>query len=156
MNIENITKLADILNAKGLSAIEVGDGENRIRIEKGTSAVSAQPTAVSSQVQADVAATTVSNSMQDTTDTSHHHLDINNLIEIKSPLVGVYYAAPSPDAETFVSIGSRVKKGDVLCIIETMKLMNEITSEHDGEIVDICIKNGDIAEFGQVLFKIVG
>ncbi|MDR0490721.1 MAG: acetyl-CoA carboxylase, biotin carboxyl carrier protein, partial [Oscillospiraceae bacterium] len=58
-----------------------------------------------------------------------------------------------PDSEAFVSIGSKVKKGDVLCIIEAMKLMNEITAEQDGEIVDICAKNGDIAEFGQVLFK---
>jgi acetyl-CoA carboxylase biotin carboxyl carrier protein len=77
----------------------------------------------------------------------------NVLVDVKSPLVGVYYAAPSPDAETFVSIGSNVKKGDVLCIIETMKLMNEIIAEQDGEIIDICIKNGEIAEFGQVLFK---
>jgi len=155
MNIENITKLADIINAKGLSAIEVGDGENRIRIEKGTSAVPAQPAASQSQTQANPISIPVSESTPDIIDTSHHHIDINNMIEIKSPLVGVYYAAPSPDAETFVSIGSKVKKGDILCIIETMKLMNEITSEHDGEIVDICIKNGDIAEFGQVLFKLV-
>jgi len=80
-------------------------------------------------------------------------VDFNRLIEVTSPLVGVFYAAATPEAEPFVSIGSKVTRGTVLCIIETMKLMNEIVAEEDGEIVDICIKNGDIAEFGQVLFK---
>jgi len=80
-------------------------------------------------------------------------MDYNNLTEIKSPIVGVFYSAPSPDGQPFVCIGDKVKKGDVLCIIETMKLLNEITADADGEIVDICIKNGDIAEYGQTLFK---
>jgi len=157
MNIENIKALADLLNTKGLSAIEVGDGENRIRIEKAASSVSvlAQPAAFPVQVPMTTAeaASTEAVVPSQSTDESDHSVDFNRLTEVKSPLVGVYYAAPSPDAETFISIGSKVKKGDVLCIIETMKLMNEITAEQDGEIVDICIKNGDIAEYGQVLFK---
>lgn len=74
--------------------------------------------------------------------------------EVKSPMVGVFYAAPSPEADPFVRIGDTVKKGDVLCILEAMKLMNEITAEQDGKIADICAKNGDVVEFGQVLFKI--
>ena len=148
MNIENVKALADVLHASGLSAIEVGEGESRIRIEREFSAapLQAQPVVIN-QAPSPVAA---SDEKDDTIDNS---VDYNRLIEVKSPLVGVYYSSPSPDAETFVSIGSKVKKGDVLCIIETMKLMNEITAEHDGEIVDICVKNGDIAEFGQVLFK---
>jgi acetyl-CoA carboxylase biotin carboxyl carrier protein len=68
--------------------------------------------------------------------------------------VGVFYAAPAPEAEAFVKVGDKVKKGDVLCIVEAMKLMNEITSTHDGEIVDICITNGAVVEFGQTLFKL--
>ena len=156
MNLENVKALADILNAKGLSVIEVGEGENRIRIERETapSPMLIQPAALPAQVQASVKdpatehVTTVAGSEE-----SSQSVDFNRLTEVKSPLVGVYYAASSPDAETFVSIGSKVKKGDILCIIETMKLMNEIIAEQDGEIVDICIKNGDIAEFGQVLFK---
>ena len=68
-------------------------------------------------------------------------------------MVGVFYSAPSPDSTPFVAIGSKIKKGDTLCIIESMKLLNEITAEADGEIVDVCIRNGEIAEFGQVLFK---
>ena len=74
--------------------------------------------------------------------------------EVKSPMVGVFYSAPSPESDPFVHIGNTVKKGDVLCILEAMKLMNEIQAEQDGEIVDICAKNGDVVEFGQVLFKI--
>ena len=73
---------------------------------------------------------------------------------VKSPLAGVFYAAPSPGAEPFVRVGSRVKKGDVLCIVEAMKLMNEIQAERDGEIVDICVHDGDVVEFGQTLFKL--
>ena len=75
--------------------------------------------------------------------------------DIKSPMVGVYYSSPSPEADPFVRIGDMVKKGDVLCILEAMKLMNEITAEQDGKIADICAKNGDVVEFGQVLFKVV-
>jgi acetyl-CoA carboxylase biotin carboxyl carrier protein len=74
--------------------------------------------------------------------------------EIKSPMVGVFFAASSPDSEPFVKIGDTVKKGDVLCILEAMKLMNEITAEHDGKITSICAENGDVVEFGQVLFRI--
>ena len=156
MNLENVKALADVLNAKGLSAIEVGEGDSRIRIEKEAIVTSvAQPANVSKQAPApsEAAAPTTPEVPDASDQTSSQSVDFNHLIEVKSPLVGVYYAAPSPDAETFVSIGSKVKKGDVLCIIETMKLMNEIPAEQDGEIVDICIKNGDIAEFGQVLFK---
>jgi len=158
MNLENVKALADVLCAKGLSAIEVGEGVNRIRIEREISGASSSTQAAKAPVQATAPSVESPAASAPTTppaaiDTSGQSVDFNNLTEVKSPLVGVYYAAPSPDAETFVSIGSKVKKGDVLCIIETMKLMNEITAEQDGEIVDICIKNGDIAEFGQVLFK---
>ena len=67
---------------------------------------------------------------------------------------GVFYAAPSPDSPPFVTVGTKVKKGDILRIIEAMKLMNEIAAETDGEIVDICVQNGEIVEFGQTMFKI--
>ena len=75
-------------------------------------------------------------------------------IEIKSPMLGVFYASPSPDQAPFVKIGDRIKKGDVLCIIEAMKLMNEILAEKDGEITGICLENGQIAEFAQTLFTL--
>ena len=191
MNTEDIKALAEILHASGLSAIEVGEGETRIRVERELSATvlpaqsvvttalpagqaTMTPTqsgqaamttgqAVAASVstaasQASVASTASAASAATAVpdgsfEENNQTVDFNRLVEVKSPLVGVYYSAPSPDAETFVSIGGKVKKGDILCIIETMKLMNEIVAEQDGEIVDICIKNGDIAEYGQVLFK---
>ena len=77
-----------------------------------------------------------------------------NFIEIKSPMVGTFYRAPSPDASPFVEIGSALKEGDVLCIIEAMKLMNEIKAEVKGKIADVLVENGDPIEFGQVLFLV--
>lgn len=73
---------------------------------------------------------------------------------IKSPMVGTFYSSSSPNADPFVKIGDKVKKGQVVCIIEAMKLMNEIESEYDGEIVEICVNNNDVVEYGMPLFKI--
>ena len=77
-----------------------------------------------------------------------------NLKVVKSPMVGTFYASSSPDKEPFVKVGDKVHKGQVLCIVEAMKLMNEIESEFDGEIVEICVNNEDIVEYGTALFKI--
>ena len=73
---------------------------------------------------------------------------------VTSPMVGVFYAAPAPGAEPFVHVGSKVKKGETLCVIEAMKVMNEVTAEADGEVVDICVKDGDLVEYGCCLMKI--
>ena len=73
---------------------------------------------------------------------------------IKSPMVGTFYSSPSPKDEPFVKKGDKVRKGDVLCVVEAMKLMNEIESEFDGEIVEICVNNEDMIDFGAPLFKI--
>lgn len=73
---------------------------------------------------------------------------------VTSPMVGVFYAAPAPDKEPYVSVGTKVSKGDVLCLIEAMKLMNEVTAEKSGEIVEICVENGQVVEYGQPLFMI--
>ena len=77
-----------------------------------------------------------------------------NYKEIKAPMVGTFYSKSTPTAKAFVSVGDKVKKGDVVCIIEAMKLMNEIESEFDGEIVEICKKDEDMCEYGECLFKI--
>ncbi|ARM30213.1 acetyl-CoA carboxylase biotin carboxyl carrier protein [Prosthecochloris sp. HL-130-GSB] len=76
----------------------------------------------------------------------------DDLIEIRSPIVGTFYRSPSPDSDPFVNNGNRVQKGDILCIIEAMKLMNEIEAEVSGNIVDILIENGQPVEYDQVLF----
>lgn len=68
------------------------------------------------------------------------------------PLVGVFYAAPSPEDAPYVTVGTQVKKGDVLCLVEAMKLMNEITAEKDGTVTQICAENGQVVEYGQPLF----
>lgn len=74
--------------------------------------------------------------------------------EVCAPMVGVFYVAPSPGAEPFVRVGSKVKKGETLCILEAMKLMNEVVAECDGEVAEICANDGDLVEYGRVLFKI--
>jgi acetyl-CoA carboxylase biotin carboxyl carrier protein len=74
--------------------------------------------------------------------------------EVKSPLIGVFYTASSPNDPPFIKVGSKVKRGDVLCIIEAMKQMNEITADADGEVIEIALQNGDIVEYDQVMFKL--
>jgi acetyl-CoA carboxylase biotin carboxyl carrier protein len=144
MNLKNIRELVQLLENSGLSVLEVSEADTKIRLEKGTIAerpvapVVIQPAAVPQAVQC----------VQDGA------VDFNNITEIKSPMVGVFYAAPAPDAQPYVTVGKKVKKGDVLCIIEAMKLMNEITAEVDGEIVDICVENGQVVEYAQILFKV--
>ena len=137
MNIKQIRELAQIVSENGLSAIEIAEGENRVRIERAVAAPAAVPTAPAPAPAAE-----------------ETNVDFNRTREIKSPMVGVFYAAPSPDAKPFVEVGSKVKKGDIVCIVEAMKLMNEITAEFDGEVVDICVHNGDVVEYGQTLFKL--
>ena len=146
MNIENVRALAQILQQFGLSRVEVCQGGETIRLEATAAAQAAVPPHVQPAATAESAGTAPSAGDART-------VNFNSLLEIKSPMVGVFYSAPSPDSTPFVAIGSKIKKGDTLCIIESMKLLNEITAEADGEIVDVCIRNGEIAEFGQVLFK---
>ena len=78
----------------------------------------------------------------------------DNYRVITSPMVGVFYTSPSPEADAYVSVGQTVKNGDIVCIIEAMKLMNEIPSTESGTIAEVCVSNGDIVEYGQPLFKI--
>ena len=145
MNIKQIRELAQILSQNELSALEITEGETKIRMERGTAqAASAHSAEIQRSAEVQTAAACEERGAG---------VDFNNLTEVKSPLIGVFYAAPSPDAQPFVKVGSKVKKGDVMCIVEAMKLMNEIVAEQDGTIVDVCAHNGDVVEFGQTLFK---
>lgn len=81
-------------------------------------------------------------------------LDMSRVHEVTAPMVGVFYAAPSPGAEPFVEVGAQVREGDTLCVIEAMKLMNEVVAERDGEVVDICVSDGELVEFGATIMKI--
>lgn len=93
--------------------------------------------------------TNINNSNDNTNEEAKDNFNV-----VKSPMVGTFYLKPSPDSEPYVQIGKKVKKGDTLCIIEAMKLMNEIESEFDGEIVEILLKDGEMVEYGKPLFKI--
>jgi len=147
MNIDYIKHLAELLNAHGLTALEINEGGAIIRLEKSPP--------FPQKEEAPVKTSTPTSAVQQAdAPPLSEPLNYSELFEVRSPLVGVFYAASSPDSEPFTHIGAKVKKGDVLCLIETMKLMNEITAERDGEIADVCLKDGEIAEFGQVLFKI--
>jgi acetyl-CoA carboxylase biotin carboxyl carrier protein len=148
MDIKAVKALAEILQKTGLSVLEVEEGECKIHLEKNMNPAGFTP--ISYPVSSMPAVTAPAAAPE-----TEPVIDFNHISEIKSPMVGVFYAATSPDAEPFVKKGGRVKKGDVLCIIEAMKLMNDIVAETDGEIVDICVQNGDVVEFGQVLFKIL-
>lgn len=77
-----------------------------------------------------------------------------SLTDVNAPLVGVFYSAPSPEKDAFVKVGDRVNKGDILCVIEAMKMFNEIKAETSGIIAEICVDNGNVVEYGQTLFKI--
>ena len=136
-NIEEIKELMALLENSSLSALEVQQDDVKVRLEKPAVTVAA-PVAVPAPAPAPVAAPAPADAGK----------------AINAPIVGVFYAAPSPDSEPYVSVGKRVKKGDVVCIIEAMKCMNEIQAEEDGEITAILATNGELVEYGQPLFAI--
>ena len=138
MKINDIKALAELVSKNNLSALEYSEGETHLRIENAPRTVTAAPAVEAAPVAA-----------------ADDGADFNAAKMVTSPMVGVFYASPSPTDPPFVTVGSKVKKGDVLCIIEAMKLMNEITAEEDGEIIDICATNGSVVEYGQILFKML-
>lgn len=143
-----IEKLAKVLSETGLTEISLEDGEQAITLRKDVivtsapQAVVASPAPVAAPVQSAPAAQTESAA------------PAKKGTPITSPMVGTFYKSPSPDAEPFVSVGKSVAKGDVVCIVEAMKMMNEIESELSGKIVEICVEDGQPVEFGQVLMYI--
>lgn len=161
MDTKLIKNLITLFQASDLASIETSeevDGKKfSIKLEKNSAkqveVVSyAQP--VGQPVAQPLAQTMPLAPVEEVAIKSNDSLDFSNLSAIVSPMVGVFYSSSSPAAESFVKTGSRVKKGDTLCIIEAMKLMNEIVAEQDGEIIEVCVKNGDLVEFGQALFRI--
>ena len=102
-----------------------------------------------------VNSTTTNNAIQTANDEEKKEIEIKKDVNIvKSPMVGTFYAKPAPDKNTYVEVGTSIKKGDTLCIIEAMKLMNEIESEFSGKIVKIFVKDGETVEYGTPLFEI--
>ena len=154
-NIKQIKALAQILAQNDLSALEINEGETHIRLERTVAQPAAQAGAVLVAPPMPAAAAQSAQEAPASAPVEDPGVDFNDVFEAKSPLVGVFYAAPSPDSKPFVAVGDTVQRGDTLCIIEAMKLMNEITSDIDGEIVEICVGNGQVVEYDQPLFRIV-
>lgn len=144
-NIDEIKEFIAVLEDSSLSVLELqNENGSKIRLEKpqvavqAASVVQAAPAPQSAPAQTAPTAAPVADSGK----------------TINAPIVGVFYAAPSPNAQPYVSVGKQVKKGDTVCIIEAMKCMNEIQAEEDGEIAEILVKDGELVEYGQPLFKI--
>jgi acetyl-CoA carboxylase biotin carboxyl carrier protein len=142
MNIKEIKSLVEIMESNSLNVLEVTEGETKIRMERHDSKES--PIKVTEPLP----------SILEKTIEISENKKIDNLFEVKSPMVGVFYRSPAPGSEPFVKVGSKVKKGDVLCVVEAMKLMNEICAEKDGIINEICAEDGQVIEFSHVLFRL--
>ncbi len=145
MDIRKIKKLIELLEKSGLAEIEIKEGDDAIRISRSSTVVAAAPAAVPAAV-APLAAVIEEDSDEKS--------DIPEGHAVTSPMVGSFYASPSPESKNFVEIGSKVKVGDTLCIIEAMKIFNEIEADKAGTIVAILKEPGDPTEFGEPLFII--
>lgn len=150
MNYEDIKRLMDDMGNSKINSldIEFPDGI-KISMKKGENGASTGENLIS--LSSNQIPQVNINSQTNITNEAEKE---ENYKIVKSPMVGTFYESSSPKGEPFVKVGDKVKKGDVLCIIEAMKLMNEIESEYDGEIVEICVKNEEMVEFGKPLFKI--
>jgi acetyl-CoA carboxylase biotin carboxyl carrier protein len=155
MDIRKVKKLIELLEESGVSEIEIKEGEESVRISRHPTGVvhafSAPPAyAAPPPAAATVAPAGAAGGPPAAPAAAAHSPDS----AVTAPMVGTFYSAPAPGAKPFVEIGSEVKPGDVLCIIEAMKMMNQIESDKAGRVVSVLAKNGDPVEFGQTLFII--
>lgn len=141
MDIQQIKEIAETMRENGLTLVDITQDGVSLRLERKPACAEGLP--VQTAAQQSVAVSAAPSPVPEC-----------GGIEVKSPIVGVFYASPSPDSEPYVQVGSHVKKGDTLCIIEAMKLLNEISAECDGEITEICAASGQVVEYAQVLFRI--
>ena len=136
MNETDIRKYAGLMEELGLTGLEVHENTDYIRLERGGTAVPAAAPAAPAAAPAETPR------------------EQDDCYTVRSPMVGVFYEAPAENAAPFVKVGDRVKKGDVLCIVEAMKLMNEILADQEGEIVEVCARNGQVVDYGCDLFRV--
>jgi acetyl-CoA carboxylase biotin carboxyl carrier protein len=155
--LKQIEQLLQFMTEHNLEEFEYSRGELRIRLRKPSSGVVLQPSRSGYTPEIIVAAGASGTSASANTQGSVGSADgrsSEDLHLIKSPIVGTFYGAPSPGAEAFVKVGSQVETGQTLCIVEAMKLMNEIESDASGEVIRVYVENGQPVEYGQPLFGI--
>ena len=143
MDLRKLKKLIDLVQESGIAELEITEGEEKVKIVKGgVVTVAAQPVAMSA---APTAAPAAAGAALAPEPGQEGHV-------VKAPMVGTFYRSPSPDAKAFVEVGQAVKEGDTICIIEAMKLMNEIEADASGVVKAILVENGQPVEYGQPLF----
>jgi acetyl-CoA carboxylase biotin carboxyl carrier protein len=149
MDIRKVKKLIELLEESGIAEIEITEGEESVRISRyGASApVAMQAAPMTVAAPAPTAVAPAPATAQTSEAPSHGH-------RVTAPMVGTYYSSSAPGAKAFVEIGSKVQAGDTLCIIEAMKMMNQIEAETSGTVVSILVENGEPVEYGQPLFII--
>ena len=151
-DVDYIEKLAKVISENGLTEISLEEGEQAITIRKDLpeviAAAPAAPVYSAPQAAPQVSVSAPSQGASEKTEAAHKGKAIT------SPMVGTFYSAPSPDADPFVEVGKSISQGDVVCIVEAMKLMNEIESEFSGTVTEICVKDGQPVEYGQTLMYV--
>ena len=155
MDIRKVKKLIEMLEESQLNEIEIKEGEESVKLVKATT-VPVQEQIVTSNIAATASQPTAMNEVtsveSDTKESTEPETISGKTID--SPMVGTFYAAPNPGAKAFVSVGDKISEGDVLCIIEAMKMMNEVKADSSGVIKQVLIENAEPVEFGQPLFVI--
>ena len=154
MNLKEIKEMLQLMADYGLSEIEIEKDDLKVKLKKGpTGRIIADETRESPMV-IPIPGLGEGGHGPAAISASRPAVESSNTKLVRSPMVGTFYSAPAPDQPSYVSVGRKIKEGDVLCIVEAMKLMNEIKSEMAGTIADILVKNGQPVEFDQPLFKI--
>ena len=152
MDLRKIKKLMELLEESGIAEIEVKEGEESIKLSRNITSSAAplqqmvQQPIMAPQQQAPQAASQIENKKDDSLNSNRN--------TVNSPMVGTFYASASPESKPFVTVGQSVKKGDTLCILEAMKMMNQVQAESDGKILEILVENAEPVEFDQPLFVI--
>ena len=155
MEYNNLLELIKTVSESNISGFQYEDGDTRIVIATGENTLPGREGDVNKTITMKASESLESNAQEVTVSKApvkEQKAIAGNII--KSPLVGTFYAAPAEDAEAFVQVGDRVKKGQTLAIVEAMKLMNDIESEYEGVVSEVFVKNGDMVEYGQPLFAI--
>jgi len=147
MDLRKLKKLIDLVQESGITELEVTEGEEKVRIAKNYGTVGQMPMQQCAPVMQQVGIPAAPGTLDLDGDLPEGHA-------VKSPMVGTFYRSPSPGADAFVQIGQTVKEGETLCIIEAMKLLNEIESDASGVVKAILLDNGEPVEFGEPLFII--